>query len=309
MVKRQERDGMENASSGLSSQFLKRVGRVEIRARRAVDSLFSGEYHSAFKGRGMEYAESRPYHPGDDIRAMDWNVTARTGDPFMKTFREERELTLMLLYDVSASVFFGSGEKLKSETAAEVLATLAFSAIRNNDKVGLAAFTDRMELYIPPRKGRRNVLRLIREILFLKPEGRGTDMAGALDYLGAVMKKRAIVFLVSDFMARGYEKQLRAAARTHDLVAVRLADPREMELSAAGRVAFEDAETGLTVTVNTSDAALREEYRKAAEAEDKRRAMMFAAAGVDEVVIHPDKPFTGPLIKFFRARERRARFG
>lgn len=304
-MKGQERDEAKNAAAP-DAQFLKKVRSIEIRARRMVDSLFSGEYHSAFKGRGMEYAESRPYHPGDDIRAMDWNVTARAGAPFVKTFREERELTIMLLYDLSASGFFGSGGKLKSETAAEVLATLAFSAIRNNDKVGLAAFTDRVELYIPPRKGRKNVLRLIREILFLEPRGRGTDIALALDYLGAVMKKRAIVFLVSDFLAEGYERRLKSAARACDLVAVRLADPREMDLPDAGRVALRDAETGLAVTVNTSCAALREEYRRAAQAEDKRRAMMFTAAGVDEVVIHPDRPYTGPLIRFFKARERRA---
>jgi len=303
----QKSDEPKNAA--LPPEFLRRIREIEIRARRVVNNVFSGEYHSAFKGRGMEYAESRPYQPGDDIRVMDWNVTARANAPFVKMFREERELTLMLMVDMSASERFGSVERFKSEVATELCAALAFSAIKNNDKVGLIAFTDRIELFIPPKKGRSSVLRLIRDILFFKPEGRGTDIGATLDYLNMVVKKRAIVFLVSDFRAGGYASSLKATARKHDLIAVPVIDPRETSLPDAGIVRMRDAETGEVVTVDTSDPLLRREYEESLRAESRERDRLFALAGVDQVVIHSDKSYMEPLVKFFKAREKRYKLG
>lgn len=297
------------SETGLPEEFFRKIRYIEIRARRAVDTLFSGEYHSAFKGRGMEYAESRPYQPGDDIRVMDWNVTARAGEPFVKMFREERELTIMLVVDVSASGRFGSGLQLKSEITAELCAALALSAIKNNDKVGLIAFSDRVELYVAPKKGRKNVLRLIRELLFLTPEGRGTDISVALDYLNKVAKKKAIAFLVSDFLTSGYERPLRVTAKKHDLIAINVADPREGNLPDVGRIALRDAETGQVVTVNTSDKTLRDEHKKAMARMAGERKKLFAASGVDQVLIRSDRSYIEPLVKFFKERERRARFG
>lgn len=292
------------------AQILGKIRQVEIRTKKAVTSLFSGEYHSAFKGKGMEFHESRPYQPGDDARSMDWIVTARAGEPFVKTFREERELTMMILFDVSASNSFGSrGDSFKSEVAAELCATLAFSAMRNNDKVGIILFTDGIELYVPPQKGRFHSLRIIRELFFFAPSGKGTDITSALDYLNRVVKKRAIVFLVSDFRSDGYEKALKATSRKHDLIAVRLKDPMEEAMPPAGILAMEDAETGSTVVVNTSDRFLMEEYRRAVAVENEERKSLFASAGVDEIVIGADTPGMEPLVAFFRGRQRIRRFG
>jgi uncharacterized protein (DUF58 family) len=299
----------ERATLAVPPEILSKIRQVEIKTKKAVSSLFSGEYHSAFKGKGMEFFESRPYQPGDDARSMDWIVTARVGEPFVKTFREERELTMMILFDVSASNSFGSRGDFKSEAAAELCATLAFSALRNNDKVGIIMFTDGIELYVPPRKGRFHALRIIRELFFFKPEGKGTDIAGALDYLNRVMKKRAIVFLVSDFRADGYEKALKATSRKHDLIAVRLKDPMEEALPPAGILAMEDAETGETVFVNTHDRPLMEEFRSSVAVENEERKSLFASAGVDEIVIGADSPGTEPLAAFFRGRQRIRRFG
>lgn len=285
------------------------IREIEIHTRRIVDALMSGEYHSAFKGHGLEFAESRPYQPGDDIRAMDWNVTARAGKPFVKVFHEERELSLILMVDLSGSQRFGSGADFKSETAARACALLAFSALRNNDKVGLAVFTDTMELYVPPRKGRAHALRLIREILYFQPRGRGTDIGGALEYVSRVTHKTSIVFLVSDFQTGEYERQLRALSRRHDVIALRVRDPLEETLPDAGYAAIEDAETGERIVVNTSSPPLREEFNRTVNAENERRARMFAAARVDEVVIDTHGSFADPLVKFFRLRERRKRFG
>lgn len=300
----------ERGKLAVPPEILSKIRQVEIKTKKAVSSLFSGEYHSAFKGKGMEFHESRPYQPGDDARSMDWIVTARVGEPFVKTFREERELTMMILFDISASNSFGSrGDAFKSEAAAELCATLAFSALRNNDKVGIIMFTDGIELYVPPRKGRSHALRIIRELFFFKPAGKGTDIAGALDYLNRVMKKRAIVFLVSDFRADGYEKALKATSRKHDLIAVRLKDPMEEALPPAGILAMEDAETGETVFVNTHDRVLMEEFRSSVAVENEERKSLFASAGVDEIVIGADSSGTEPLAAFFRGRQRIRRFG
>lgn len=300
----------ERGAQASLAEILSKIRQVEIRTKKAVTSLFSGEYHSAFKGKGMEFHESRPYQPGDDARSMDWIVTARAGEPFVKTFREERELTMMILFDVSASNSFGSrGDGFKSEVAAELCATLAFSAMRNNDKVGIIMFTDGIELYVPPQKGRFHSLRIIRELFFFAPSGKGTDIISALDYLNRVVKKRAIVFLVSDFRSDGYEKALKATSRKHDLIAVRLKDPMEEAMPPAGILALEDAETGSTVVVNTNDRFLMEEYRRAVAVENEERKSLFASAGVDEIVIGADTPGMEPLVAFFRGRQRIRRFG
>jgi len=286
-----------------------KIREIEIRARKVVNSLFSGEYHSVFKGMGLMYAESRPYQPGDDVRAMDWKVTARAGIPFIKVFHEERELTLMLVVDMSGSGHFGSTDKFKSETAAEICAALAFSAIRNNDKVGLIAFTGQSELYIAPRKGRSHALRLIREILYFKPAGKGTNIRAALEFMSRVVTRKSIVFLVSDLKDEGYDKVMAAMARKHDLIAVRVFDQREEILPDAGYINIEDAETGERMVVDTSSPALREEFTKAALDANRRKSRDLAAAGVDEVAVDAGGSYVEPLVKFFKLRERRRRFG
>lgn len=286
-----------------------RIREIEIRARKVVNNIISGEYHSIFKGHGMEFSEVRPYQPGDDIRSMDWNVTARYGEPFIKVFHEERELVMTLLVDLSASGDFGSEKRFKSEIAAELCAVLAFTAIHNNDKVGLIVFTDKVELYIAPKKGRTHVLRLIRELLYFRPERSGTDIVSALDYLNKVVRKKSIVFLVSDFMSASYESVLRATAKKHDLIAVRMSDPREESLPETGYIAMRDAETGANIVVDTSDERLRSEYADTVKVENRNRDKMFIAAGVDQVVINTVKSYIEPLIKFFKLREKRRRFG
>jgi len=289
----------------LPRELLQTIRDIEIRARKVVNSTFSGEYHSIFKGRGMQFTEVRPYQPGDDIRVMDWNVTARTGEPFIKVYEEERELVMTMVVDLSASGDFGSDTRFKSEIAAQLCATLAFSAIRNNDKVGLIAFTDKVELFIAPKKGRSHALRLIREVLYFRPEGKGTDITVALDYLNRVAKKRSIAFLVSDFRAGGYDKSLKATARKHDLIAVRIVDPREEILPDAGYITLYDPETGERTVVDTSSEKLREEYAATVKYENEFRDKLFYNAGVDQVVIHTHMSYIDPLIKFFRMRERK----
>jgi uncharacterized protein (DUF58 family) len=258
---------------------------------------------------GMEFSEVRPYQPGDDLRSMDWNVTARTGEPFIKVYNEERELVLTLLVDLSASGDFGSDIKFKSEIAAELCAVLAFSAIKNNDKVGLLAFTDKVELFIAPKKGRTHVLRLIRELLYFRPEGSKTNIVAALDYLNKVIKKRSIVFLVSDFKALNYEKPLQATAKKHDLIAVRIQDIREEWFPDVGVVALRDAETGARIVVDTSDRVLRKEYETTIRNENEIRDRIFRGAGVDQVIINTGRSYIEPLIKFFKLREKRMRYG
>jgi uncharacterized protein (DUF58 family) len=286
-------------------EILKQVRRIEIRTRGLVNEVFSGEYHSVFKGRGMNFAEVREYQYGDDIRSIDWNVTARSGAPFVKVFEEERELTVMLLVDVSASGDFGTRERLKGEMAVEICALLAFSAIKNNDKVGLVIFSDRIEKFVPPRKGRRHVLRVLRELLYHEPEGRGTDITAALDYLNHVQKKKAVTFLVSDFQDEGFERALSIAGRRHDVVAVRVSDPRERTLPPVGWMELEDPETGERVMVDTSDVDFRQRF---AERVERRRAELDRAlrrSKVDVVDVETGRPYVEPLMRFFRERARR----
>ena len=288
-------------------EILKQVRRVEIATRGLVNDVFSGEYHSVFKGRGMNFAEVRAYQYGDDIRSIDWNVTARTGTPFVKVFDEERELTLMLVVDVSASGEFGSRSRMKGEVAVEICAVLAFSAITNNDKVGLIIFSDRIEKFVPPRKGRRHVLRVLRELLYFRPEGRGTDIAGALEYLARVVRRRAVVFVVSDFFDTGYQKALAVAGRRHDTIVIRMGDPRERELPAVGYIELEDAETGELLTVNLSDPAFREAFDR--EVTETRTALerAFRTTGIDVIEISTDRPYADRLMRFFRQRAKRFR--
>ena len=288
-------------------EILKKVRRVEITTRGLVNDVFSGEYHSVFKGRGMNFAEVREYQYGDDIRSIDWNVTARTGHPFVKVFEEERELTVMLLVDVSASGDFGTRERMKGEVAVEICALMAFSAIKNNDKVGLIIFSDRIEKFVPPRKGRPNVLRVLRELFYHRPEGRGTDMRGALEYLTRVIKRRAVVFLVSDFMDAEFEKPLSVAGRRHDLVAVRMGDRRESSVPPLGFVEFEDAETGELLVVNTSDPEFRSEFENRAARTRANLERTFRRSRVDLIDIQTDVPYVQPLMRFFKERERRFR--
>ncbi len=288
-------------------EILKQVRRVEIATRGLVNEVFSGEYHSVFKGRGMNFAEVRAYQYGDDIRSIDWNVTARTGTPFVKVFDEERELTVMLVVDVSASGEFGSRSRMKGEVAVEICAVLAFSAITNNDKVGLIIFSDRIEKFVPPRKGRRHVLRVLRELLYFRPEGRGTDVAGALEYLARVVRRRAVVFVVSDFFATDYQKALAVAGRRHDTIVIRMGDPRERELPAIGSIELEDAETGEQLTVNLSDPAFREAFERNVTETRTALEREFRKTGVDVVEISTDRPYADRLMRFFRQRAKRFR--
>ena len=288
-------------------EILKQVRRVEIATRGLVNEVFSGEYHSVFKGRGMNFAEVRAYQYGDDIRSIDWNVTARTGTPFVKVFDEERELTVMLVVDVSASGDFGSRSRMKGEVAVEICAVLAFSAITNNDKVGLIIFSDRIEKFVPPRKGRRHGLRVLRELLYFQPEGRGTDVAGALGYLARVVRRRAVVFVVSDFFDTGDQKALAVAGRRHDTIVIRMGDPRERELPAVGYIELEDAETGEQLTVNVSDPAFREAFDHDVTETRTTLEREFRKTGIDVIEISTDRPYADRLMRFFRQRAKRFR--
>jgi len=287
-------------------EILKKVRQIEIRTNREVTDVLGGQYHSVFKGRGMEFEEVREYLPGDEFRAIDWNVTARFGHPFIKKFKEERELTVMLVVDVSASGQFGSGRQSKNELAAELAAILAFSAIRNNDKVGVILFTDRIEKYVAPKKGRRHVLRVVREILAFQPTGHGTNIAGALDYLNRVQHRRAVTFVLSDFQDTGFDKKLRLAGKRHDIVVLNLCDPREEELPAVGLVELRDAETGERAVVDTFDRQVRAAFADLANARLTRLVETFRSASVDQIEIHTDRDYILPLVKFFRMRGRRA---
>ena len=286
--------------------ILKKVRQIEIRTNREVTDVLGGQYHSVFKGRGMEFEEVREYLPGDEVRAIDWNVTARFGHPFIKKFKEERELTVMLVVDVSASGQFGSGRQSKNELAAELAAILAFSAIRNNDKVGIILFTDHIEKYIAPKKGRRHVLRVVREILAFQPTGHGTNIAGALDYLNRVQQRRAVTFVLSDFQDTGFDKKLRLAGKRHDIVALNLRDPREEELPAVGLVELRDVETGAHALVDTFDQQVRAAFADRAKSRLVTLRETFRSASVDQVEIHTNRDYLVPLVKFFRMRGRRA---
>jgi uncharacterized protein (DUF58 family) len=287
--------------------LLKRIRGIEIRSRRLVNSVFLGEYHAVFRGRGIEFAEVREYELGDDVRAIDWNVTARMGAPYIKKYVEERELTVILALDVSASEAFGSAGRTKREVAAEVGALLALAAIRNNDKVGLIAFSDRIERFVPPHKGRQHALRVIRELLYLRPQSRGTSIAGALEFMRRVLPRRSVIFLLSDFQDSGYETALRVLARRHDITAVTLSDPRELTLPAVGMIEVEDAETGVHVLVDTSDRRVRELYAvRAAGLREERRRILTSTA-VDRIELSTDASYVEPLIAYFRRRAGRLR--
>jgi len=285
---------------------LRRVRRLEIRTRRLVDESLAGSYHSVFKGRGVEFAEVREYEPGDDVRTIDWNVSAKMGHPFVKKFTEERELTVMLVVDASASGRFGSAPSTKLETAAEIAALLAFSAIRNNDRVGLLLFTDRIERFVPPRKGRQHGLRVLRELMAFETAGTGTDLKGALEVLRRVVTKRAVVFLISDFQADGYEKTLRVVNLKHDLVAIAISDPREGRLPNAGLVAVTDAETGRPVVIDSGHSGVRRLFAERFERECARTRALLKQAGTEILELSTATDYDRALVVFFRERARRA---
>jgi len=280
---------------------------IELRTRGWVNSLFGGEYRSVFKGQGMEFAEVREYEPGDDVRTIDWNVTARMGHPYVKKHVEERELTVLLAVDLSGSEQFGTRQRFKAEVAAEVAAVLALSAVRNNDRVGLLIFTDEVEHVVPPAKGRRHVLRLIRDVLAFRPRGRGTDIAGALDYAGRMLPHRSILFMLSDFQVEADElvRTLRLVSRRHDLVAVRISDPADLALPPAGLLVLRDPETGGEVVVDASSGELRDRYTQHVDAQEHALRGVFRRLGVDEIDMSTEGSYIGPLMAFFRARERK----
>ncbi len=288
------------------AEILRKVRRIEITTRSVVQNVFAGEYKSVFKGRGMEFDEVREYLPGDDVRAIDWNVSARMNHLFVKRFVEERELTVMLVVDISGSAEFGTRGALKSDVEAEIAGLLAFAAQRNNDKIGLLMFSDRVEKFIPPRKGLRHALRIVRDIVYHAPEGRGTKIAAALDHLNRVMHRRAIVFLISDFRDRGYEKILRATARRHDLVALWITDRRERELPKHGLFQVEDPETGEEALVRLTPKRV-EAYRRLADAERRETERAFRANRVESVALSTEASYIEPLVAFFKKRERMLR--
>ncbi|MBD3183930.1 DUF58 domain-containing protein [Candidatus Poribacteria bacterium] len=302
-------------SAAIPEEIFKKVRQIHIRTSHIVTDVLAGQYESVFKGQGIEFEDVREYQPGDDVRNIDWNVTARTGRPFIKKFVEERELTVMLMVDISGSQHFGTRTRPKDELAAELCAVIAFSAIANNDKVGLIVFTDRIEHFILPKKGRKHVLRVIRDVLFYASEerandikDRGTDICTALEYLNKVTTRRTVSFLVSDFMEKpgqDFESALRIANKRHDIIAVNISDPREKELPKIGIIELQDAETGETVILDTSSSYVREKYQKLSEERVEARNTLFRSAGVDSIDINTDKPYVNELLKFFRMRERR----
>ncbi len=289
----------------IPKEILEKVRLIEIRSRNIVNELFAGEYHSAFKGRGMEFAEVREYLRGDDVRTIDWNVTARIGAPYVKVFDEEREQTVMLLVDASASGAFGSMRQMKGEVGVEISALLAFAAIKNNDRVGLLIFTDEVEVFVPPKKGRKHVLRVIRELLYFEPRGRRTSIAGALDYLDKVLHRRSVVFLISDFIDEGYERSLQLMRRRHDLVAISLFDPRERELPDVGFINLQDAETGEQFLVDSGREAVRLHFAQLQHRRDERRRSLFRRTGIDEATVDITQSYVDPLVHLFHARVRR----
>ncbi len=291
----------------LPEEIVKKVKRIELRTRKLVNDVFSGEYHSVFKGRGIEFAEVREYGVGDDIRLIDWNVTARAGRPYIKIFNEERELTVMLVVDASGSGRFGTRGTFKADLAAEVSAALAFTAIRNNDRVGLVMFTDRIELFIPPRKGRKQALRVIREILYFRPTGRRTRIGEALGHVSRILNRKSIVFLISDFMDGDFENAMSVAARKHDLIAVTIVDEREEALSDSGLIAFEDAETGEILFVDSSSKKLRKRYWERCRERESALVALFRRHRVDRISLRTGMPYDNELVRFFNKRVRRFR--
>jgi uncharacterized protein (DUF58 family) len=289
----------------ISKDILKKIQHIQIHTRRLVNEAFVGEYHSVFKGRGMEFDEVREYQPGDEIRTIDWNVTARMGRPFIKRFVEERELTVMLLVDVSASENFGSIKHLKNEVATEICSMITLSAIRNNDKVGLIMFTDKIEKFIPPKKGTKHVVRVIRELMCSNPTGKGTNISIALEYLNKICPRRSISFIVSDFITHDYEHALRIANKKHDTIAVTLVDPREQELPNVGFIELKDAESGQILLIDTANPVARKEFNSLYNQQRQERSRLFRSMGVDEITINTNKHYVEPIIRFFRMREKR----
>jgi uncharacterized protein (DUF58 family) len=296
-----------NNSPGVSPEVLRQVKLLELQTRGLVNSLFTGEYRSVFKGQGMEFAEVREYQAGDEVRSIDWNVTARMGRPFVKRYIEERELTVMLAVDLSGSERFGTRGRFKSELAGELAAVLAMSAIRNNDRVGAVLFTDRIEHVVPPRKGRRHALRLMRDLLVFEPVGSRTDLPAALEFTGKMLAHKSIIFVVSDFQAEELEHPLKLLAQRHDVVAVTVDDPSEQTLPDIGLARFVDPETGTTLDVDTSDPDVRAQFAASVEEELTSRRRLLRRLAIDEIPVHTDGSVVEPLIRFFRARETRAR--
>ena len=297
--------GNDKKESMIPKEILRKIRRIEIRTTRLVNDLFGGEYESVFKGQGIEFAGVREYVPGDDIRTIDWNVTARSQHTYIKKFVEERELTVLFVVDMSGSQYFGSGERLKSEVAAEITALLAFSAVRNNDKTGLLIVTDEVEKYVPVKKGRMHVLRVIREILYYQPKKKKTRLSAGLEYLNRILTRTAVIFLISDFMDQGYEKPLKILSRRHDVIAIHLRDRREQELPPVGLVEFQDQETGERVLLDASQPRLRKEFGKAAAKREEELDRLFKSLRIDKVDIAAEASYIEPLMRFFKIRERR----
>ena len=292
----------------IPKEILKKVRQIQIRTSRLVTDVFLGGYESVFKGRGIEFEEVREYQPGDEVRTIDWNVTARKGYPFIKLFKEERELTVMLLVDLSYSGRFGSDKQFKNEIATEICALLAFSAIKNNDNVGLIIFTDKVEKFVPPKKGKRHVLRVIRELLYFQPEGKHTDISVALEYLNKVTSRRTVTFLVSDFISppeADYELPLRIANKRNDIIAITITDPRELELPNVGFVELQDTETGEFILVDSSNLSVRKQFAQTNDRAIKDRNDLFSSMGVDTIDIRTDRSYMEPILRFFRMREKR----
>ncbi len=296
---------------GVPREILREVRRLELRTRGLVNSIFGGEYQSVFRGQGMEFAEFREYQPGDDVRSIDWNVTARSGEPYVRKHIEERELSMLLVVDLSGSEQFATRGRFKAEVAAEIAAVLALSAVRNNDRVGLVVFTDRIEHVVPARKGRRHVLRLIRDVLAFEPHGRGTDLAGALDYAARLLPHRGTIFLLSDFLPgdgtqgpESWERSLRLASRRHDVVAIRISDPAEGSLPDAGLLVLTDPETGREVAVQTARREVRLRYAAAVQSRERTLRRLLRRQGIDEIEVRTDRSIVPPLLEFFRRRER-----
>ncbi len=288
-----------------TTELMKQVGKIKILTAHLIDDRLSGDYHSVFKGQGVEFDEVRPYVPGDDVRSIDWNVTARTGLPHVKRFSEERELTVIFLVDVSGSQIFGSGTRSKSELAAEITCLLAMTAIRNQDKIGLVLFSDRILKSIPPRKGRTSVMRLVREVLAADETREGTDISGALRFLNNVQKRKAVVFLVSDFQDTGYEKELRVTARHHDVIACPVSDPCETALPNVGLIELQDPESGELILVDTTSAAVREAFRANAESETEALMRFFKRTGIDTIALSTARPYINDVRALFRRRARK----
>ncbi len=292
-------------SKGVSREILRQVKLIELRTRGLVNSLLSGEYHSVFKGQGMEFTEVREYAPGDDYRAIDWNVSARMGHPYIKKYSEERELTVLFAVDLSASEQFGTRGRFKAEIAAEIAAVIAMAAIKNNDRVGLLLFTDQIEKFVPPKKGRRHALRLIRDLLAFEPTGRGTSLATGLNYVGRLLRHRSIVFLISDFIDQEYERALRVVSKRHDLVAITVSDPRERSLPDVGYLQLIDAESGARILFDSGDRIVREQFEHLVGEDESDLRRTLRRLSIDQIDIQTDRSYVRPLINFFRTRERK----